>query len=78
MKTLRSVLPFTLLAALCVSLSACAEMSHQYANPDAQRDAAAAQRDANAPRQRLTIQSGGGEPLVLPWFIQGAQNWVNH
>jgi len=82
MKTLRSVLSPVLLVAMCASLASCAEISHHYANPDAQRDAAAAQRDANrdgnAPRQRLTIQTGGGEPIVLPWFIQGAKDWVNH
>lgn len=82
MKTLRSILPVVFLAAACASLASCAEMSHHYANPDAQRDAVAAQQDANrdgnASRQRLTIQTGGGEPIVLPWFIQGAKDWVNH
>lgn len=27
--------------------------------------------------QRLTIQSGEGEKLNLPWFIQDTQNWIN-
>ena len=82
MRILRSVLSLASLAAMCASLASCAEMAHNYANTDAQRDAAAAQRDANldgnAPRQRLAIRTGGGEPIVLPWFIQGAKDWVNH
>jgi anti-sigma factor RsiW len=82
MKILRSVWPIVLLVAMSASLASCAEMSHHYANPDAQREAAQAQRDANrdgnAPRQRLNIQTGGGEPIVLPWFIQGAKDWVNN
>ncbi|PPA73601.1 hypothetical protein C4E15_25070 [Achromobacter spanius] len=27
--------------------------------------------------QRLTIQSGEGERLNLPWFIRDTQDWVN-
>lgn len=27
--------------------------------------------------QRLTIQSGEGERLNLPWFVQDTQDWVN-
>ena len=27
--------------------------------------------------RRLTIQSGEGEKLNLPWFIRDAQDWVN-
>lgn len=27
--------------------------------------------------QRLTIQSGEGERLNLPWFVQDTQDWIN-
>ncbi|ANY17528.1 hypothetical protein [Bordetella pseudohinzii] len=27
--------------------------------------------------RRLTIQSGEGERLILPWFIQDTQDWIN-
>jgi hypothetical protein len=33
--------------------------------------------DSNPSGQRLTIQSGEGERLNLPWFIEGAQDWIN-
>ncbi|MFJ0597141.1 hypothetical protein WLU05_22940 [Bordetella bronchiseptica] len=42
--------------------------------------AAATQGASRAPGssgQRLTIQSGEGEKLNLPWFIQDTQDWVN-
>jgi len=30
-----------------------------------------------APKPRLTIQSGEGERLNLPWFVRDTQNWIN-
>lgn len=27
--------------------------------------------------QRLTIQSGEGEKLNLPWFVRDTQEWIN-
>lgn len=31
----------------------------------------------SSPDQRLSIQSGEGEKLNLPWFIQDTQDWIN-
>jgi hypothetical protein len=79
MKTLRSALTPFLLAALCTSVAACADTSSRY--PEAQNAPAATAPQTNngssAPTPRLTIQSGEGEKLNLPWFVRDVQDWVN-
>ncbi|MCV6797974.1 hypothetical protein OII53_10585 [Achromobacter ruhlandii] len=78
MTTLRLALRPILAAITCASLAACA-------NPPARgtdleyrsRPPAATQGATSAPGQRLNIQTGEGERLNLPWFIQGTQNLIN-
>lgn len=43
--------------------------------PSAKQQGASGQPGASG--QRLTIQSGEGERLNLPWFIRDTQDWVN-
>ncbi|MCI1839464.1 MULTISPECIES: hypothetical protein [Achromobacter] len=81
MNTLRSTLRPLLAVIACASITACA--SRTPAQTDLQyrsRPAPQAQGAAGAPGasdQRLTIQSGEGERLNLPWFIRDTQEWIN-
>jgi hypothetical protein len=81
MKTLRSALTPFLLVALCTSVAACADTSSGYHGPEAQGASAATAsqtaNDSSPPKPRLTIQSGEGETLNLPWFVRDVQGWVN-
>ncbi|WP_132582818.1 hypothetical protein [Paralcaligenes ureilyticus] len=81
MKTLHLALRPVLVAVACASIAACAD------NPPRQTDLghrsrlSSTTRDANSTPgssgQRLTIQSGEGERLNLPWFIRDTQDWIN-
>ncbi|MBO9355491.1 hypothetical protein GG851_15980 [Bordetella petrii] len=74
-------------AVLCALVAACAnEGPPRPSEPPIQAppppDYTAPQSDtvpvpAPASNPRLTIQSGEGERLNLPWFIRDAQNWIN-
>ncbi|KCV28608.1 hypothetical protein L518_0941 [Bordetella bronchiseptica MBORD675] len=70
-----------LVAAACASMAACADHPPRQTEMDYRSPPAAATQGASrAPGpsgQRLTIQSGEGEKLNLPWFIQDTQDWVN-
>lgn len=68
-----------LLAAIaCASLTACADQRPRQSNVDYRSPSPSAQqRSPDSSGQRLTIQSGEGERLNLPWFIQDTQDWVN-
>ncbi|MBO1112646.1 hypothetical protein [Bordetella petrii] len=78
MQIFRSIFPASLLATLCASVAACANAPSPPPEPQAQpATRQEATGDPGAPRPRLTIQSGEGERLNLPWFIQDAQNWIN-
>lgn len=81
MKTQRSALRPALAALACVSIAACAQKPPQQTDLEYQsRQTSAARKPTSAPGasdQRLTIQSGEGEKLNLPWFIQDTQDWVN-
>lgn len=81
MNTLRLVLRPLLVAAACASMAACADNPPRQTELDYRsRPSAANQGASRAPGssgQRLTIQSGEGEKLNLPWFIQDTQDWVN-
>lgn len=77
MKLLRPAL----IALVCASITACADNPPRQAEPDYRsRPVPSNQSSADNPgesRDRLTIQSGEGERLNLPWFIQGTQDWIN-
>ncbi|WP_082852819.1 hypothetical protein [Bordetella ansorpii] len=83
MKTLRSVLLRPVLAMVaCASITACTSTPpRQTTDIDYRsRSSSTAQGPDNAPgssRPRLTIQSGEGERLNLPWFVRQAQDQVN-
>ncbi|OWT61865.1 hypothetical protein [Candidimonas nitroreducens] len=81
MKTRRSALQPVLVALACASISACAN------NPPPQADlndrtppsptTQGANRTPSPSGQRLTIQTGEGEKLDLPWFVRDTQDWIN-
>ncbi|KRC76666.1 hypothetical protein ASE30_07085 [Achromobacter sp. Root83] len=73
MMTLRFASRLVLLGAACASLAACADAPPRQAAPAATTQGA----NSASSGQRLTIQSGEGERLNLPWFIQGTQDWIN-
>ena len=81
MKTLRRALRPVLAAITVATLTACADTPPRRADMDYRsRPSPAAQRPDNAPAssdQRLTIQSGEGERLNLPWFIRDTQDLIN-
>lgn len=82
MKTLSAALRLVLVGAAFASIAACANQPpRQSDNVNYQSrpldTPAGSSSSANPSGQRLTIQSGEGERLNLPWFIEGAQDWVN-
>ncbi|WP_313622421.1 hypothetical protein [Achromobacter sp.] len=82
MKTLYTALRLVLVSAAVASIAACADQpSRQSDNVDYRSrpldTPAGSSSNANPSGERLTIQSGEGERLNLPWFIEGAQDWVN-
>lgn len=80
MKTHHAALRLLLAGAALASLAACADTPQQprsnvdYRSRPLDSPAGA---ESNPSGQRLTIQSGEGERLNLPWFIEGAQDWIN-
>ncbi|AZS79362.1 hypothetical protein ELS24_13400 [Achromobacter spanius] len=84
MKITRLALRLALATAACASIAACAGSQPQSTDMDYQsRPPSSAQGQSSNPGtpgssgQRLTIQSGEGERLNLPWFIQDTKDWVN-
>ena len=77
----RLVSPRLLPAAMCALLASCAHGPSQPPEPQVQPPpdytTSGPTTNANAPKPRLTIQSGEGERLNLPWFIRDAQNAIN-
>jgi len=77
---LRSILRPALAVAACVSIVACTSAPPQSNEMD-YRSRALPGKSGGSPTdssdRRLTIQSGEGEKLNLPWFIQDTQDWVN-
>ncbi|CAM4335998.1 hypothetical protein GCM10027287_31000 [Bordetella muralis] len=71
------------LAIMCALLVSCANTASEPAEvqgsspPDYTYTAKDGDTVHVAPKPRLTIQSGEGERLNLPWFIRDAQNLVN-
>ncbi|WP_454668757.1 hypothetical protein [Achromobacter kerstersii] len=81
MRIFRLALRSVLAAVACASIAACANNPPQQTDMEYRtRSSEKAKPAASAPGssgQRLTIQSGEGEKLNLPWFIQDTQNWIN-
>ncbi|OZI59991.1 hypothetical protein CAL28_10955 [Bordetella genomosp. 11] len=79
MKHLRSVLSLVFLSAFCVSTASCADVpSRRYGTQDSGVPAPASPQAESVPgAPPLTIQSGEGEKLNLPWFVRDIQDWVN-
>ena len=81
MKTLSSVLRPLSIAIACASVAACANTAPRQTEMDYRsRPPSAAQGTQGTPGatgKRLTIQSGEGERLNLPWFIRDTQDYIN-
>ncbi len=81
MKSHHAALRLLLAGAAIASLAACANTPQQRTDMDYRSRTldtpAGSNPSGNPSGQRLTIQSGEGERLNLPWFIEGAQDWVN-
>ncbi|MBR8656748.1 hypothetical protein KDH83_25875 [Achromobacter sp. Marseille-Q0513] len=81
MKTLRRALRPVLAAVTVATLAACADTPPRRADMDYRsRPSPSAQSPNSAPAssdRRLTIQSGEGERLNLPWFIRDTQDLIN-
>lgn len=80
MTTHRLALRLALAAVACASITACADRPSRQADLDYHSRAPSTARGAttsDSSNQRLTIQSGAGERLNLPWFVQDAQDLVN-
>ena len=81
MKIVRSGLKTAALVIACASVAACADAPSRQADLDYRSRAPAATQGANhnpdGSEQRLTIQSGSGAKLNLPWFIRDTQDMIN-
>ena len=81
MKTHRLALRPVFIAVACASIAACANSPPRQTDLDYQSRPSTTTQGANSTPassdQRLTIQSGTGEKLNLPWFIRDTQDWVN-
>jgi len=81
MTRLRSIQRSFQLAAMCAALAACTHAPPRQTDMDYRSTRAPTAQGAAAPQdgtqRRLTIQSGEGERLNLPWFIRDTQDWVN-
>ncbi|WP_248293265.1 hypothetical protein [Achromobacter sp. Bel] len=81
MNTLRSILRPVLIAVACASMAACADNPPKQTDMDYRSRSSSttqgAQGTPGSSGQRLTIQSGEGERLNLPWFVQDTQDWIN-
>ena len=83
MKNLRSVSCLALAAIASCGLAGCADSPARgdnldyHSRPTSPPQTVTAYPVDDPPTQRLTIQSGEGERLNLPWFIKDTQNWIN-
>ncbi|WP_427183508.1 hypothetical protein ACL598_16715 [Bordetella bronchialis] len=70
-----------LFAALCALLSGCAHPPPADPGPPvysaAPESSGTGSVAPSGPRPALTIQSGEGEKLNLPWFVRDATDWIN-
>jgi hypothetical protein len=68
-------------AAVCASLAACVNNPPRQSERDLPGQpsptTSGATRSPGLSEERLTIQSGEGEKLNLPWFVRDSQEWIN-
>lgn len=81
MQTHSLVSPRILLAALCVSLASCSTPPSTSPGIEAPPPPDYVSTPGNTTpatsNPRLTIESGEGEPLNLPWFVRDTQDAIN-
>ncbi|TFL09368.1 hypothetical protein CSC67_19580 [Pusillimonas caeni] len=81
MKNFRSALQLVLAVVACTSIVACAGNGPRQADLDYRSQSSPTAQSTNntlrSSGQRLTIESGEGEKLNLPWFIRDTQRWIN-
>jgi len=81
MTLIRLAMRPVLIAIACGAIVGCADSPSRQSDMDYRSEPTPTMRDANSTSgssgQRLIIQSGEGERLNLPWFIQDTQDWVN-
>lgn len=74
----RSVLRPLLIALVLPWIAACASTPSPDGDLNYQNRPLSGSQGASAPSgEHLTIQSGEGETLNLPWFIRDTQEWIN-
>lgn len=81
MQTLRSAVQPVLLAIACAVIGGCADTPPKQTGMDYRSRPPGTAQGPNggngAQGQRLTIQSGEGERLNLPWFVRDTQDAIN-
>ncbi|WP_157792935.1 hypothetical protein [Bordetella genomosp. 8] len=80
MRNAYSALPLILTAAVCAVLAGCGSTPSKGYSSQSQPPATASQpsySDGSGAKPALTIQSGEGEKLNLPWFVRDIQGAVN-
>ena len=82
MTIVHSTLKAVAVLVACASIAACADRpSRQEAELNYRSDSSATAQGARSTGdpsdQRLTIQSGSGAKLNLPWFIRDTQDLIN-
>lgn len=82
MKSFRLTLRLVFIAVACASVAACADNPSRQTDLDYRSQPSLTMQGVSSSTgssgQRLTIQSGRGEELNLPWFIRDAQEWINN
>lgn len=79
MKLFNVIVRFIMVATGCLAITACANTQPRENNLNYRSEppTQSGSPSSNTHEKRLTIQSGEGERLNLPWFIQGPQDWIN-
>jgi len=81
MKLIRSACRSVAVVVVGASMAACADRPARQADLDYRSPSSSTTQGArgtgNPSDQRLTIQSGSGAKLNLPWFIRDTQDMIN-
>lgn len=81
MKTLRLVLRPILVAVGCATIAACTNSPTRQSDLDYQSRPSprtqSADANPDASDRRLTIRTGSGAKLNLPWFVRDTQDLIN-
>ncbi|OWT75426.1 MULTISPECIES: hypothetical protein [unclassified Achromobacter] len=82
MTTLRFVLRPVLATLACASIAACADSAPRQTEMDYRSRPIPATQSATSPPgysgEGLSIQSGEGEKLNVPWFVRDVQDSINN